>query len=126
MSHKHRPLNAARWAAARRAAFDRDGWRCRKCGKASRLEAHHAPPLEDRAPGADPYDVHQLLTLCRGCHIEWHRERNRNRATSPAWDVPGRDAWTERMHQLADEPPPDPERQPVARKRRRRRHGLAG
>ena len=48
--------------------FDRDGWRCVRCGKAGRLECDHIIPLEV-APGQDPYDATGLQTLCRGCHM---------------------------------------------------------
>ena len=67
MSHLHVPLNARRWAAVRRAAFERDGWRCVECGKAGRLEADHIVPLKR---GGDPWDPANLQSLCRGCHIE--------------------------------------------------------
>ena len=51
----HTHLNARRWDAVRRAVFERDGWRCRKCGKAGRLECDHVTPSQ-RDPGQDPYD----------------------------------------------------------------------
>ena len=82
MSRNHDKLDPRRWVRARRAAFNRDGWRCRACGKAGRLEAHHVGRL-DR--GADPYDVAGLRTLCRPCHIELHQ--------AEADDTPGRAAW---------------------------------
>ena len=59
-----------RWARVRRAAFDRDGWRCRKCSKPGRLEAHHVTPLHE---GGEPYDLANVETLCRRCHIAFHR-----------------------------------------------------
>ena len=71
VSRHHERLKGPRWERTRRAAFRRDGYRCRACGKPGRLEAHHEPPLED---GADPYDLAGIVTLCRGCHIERHRE----------------------------------------------------
>ena len=63
MSHLHVPLNARRWTAVRRAAFERDGWRCVECGKAGRLEADHIVPLKR---GGDPWDPANLQSLCRG------------------------------------------------------------
>ncbi len=71
MSRHHAALDGARWAATRKAAFDRDGWRCTACGGAGRLEAHHEPPLED---GGDPYQLEGIRTLCRTCHIDRHRD----------------------------------------------------
>ena len=82
MSHHHTHLNARRWAAVRRAVFDRDGWRCVMCGRAGRLEADHITPMQ-REPGQDPYDINGLQALCRACHIEKTRRENR-RELSPA------------------------------------------
>ena len=78
MSRNHFPLNACRWAAARRAVFERDGWRCVRCGRAGRLECDHVTPL-DR--GGDPWDQANLQTLCRACHIAKTREENRRPLT---------------------------------------------
>ena len=65
-----RSAKGSRWERTRRAAFERDGWRCRACGRAGRLEAHHVRPLER---GGDPFDPDNLETLCRSCHIDLHR-----------------------------------------------------
>ena len=88
MSRHHLRLNGRRWAKVRRAAFERDGWRCTKCGKAGRLEAHHEPPLR---AGADPYDLAGIATLCRNCHIARHR---------PDDMVTGRMAWIDALAEL--------------------------
>ncbi len=90
MSRHHVTLNGRRWAQVRRAAFRRDGYRCRECGRAGRLEAHHEPPLRD---GADPYDLAGIVTMCRTCHIERHR---------PDAMTPGRAAWQELVQELSD------------------------
>lgn len=58
----HRP----EWRRVRRVILDRDGYRCRACGKAGILEVDHRIPL--RAGGA-PYDPDNLQALCRGCHF---------------------------------------------------------
>lgn len=71
MSRHHHQLHAERWQATRRAVFARDGYRCRRCGKAGRLEAHHEPPLNDGT--RNPYDIAGIVTMCRACHIERHR-----------------------------------------------------
>ena len=34
-----------RWRALRLFVFNRDGWRCRVCGRAGRLECDHVVPL---------------------------------------------------------------------------------
>ena len=72
-SKHHAALDQRRWARARKACFDRDGWRCTKtkCGAAGRLEAHHVVPL-DVDPEQDPYAIDGLATVCRDCHIREH------------------------------------------------------
>ena len=69
---RDRPIDRRLWARSRRAAFDRDGWRCRKCGRPGRLEAHHVRALEH---GGAPYDLDNLSTRCRSCHIDAHRRK---------------------------------------------------
>ena len=80
---KGRRINRRRWAAVRRHVFERDGYRCRHCGKAGRLECDHVQPLPR---GGDPYDVAGCQTLCRACHIRKTAGENER-----PW--PGRDAW---------------------------------
>ena len=68
MSHFHKRLDWRRWEFARKAALDRDGFRCVECGRAGRMEVHHIQPL-DRGGMALAYDLLNLKTLCRECHI---------------------------------------------------------
>ena len=70
MSNQHVTINRRRWEAVRRAAFERDSYRCLECGLPGALEAHHEPPLRD---GGDPYDLAGVMTLCRQCHTDRHR-----------------------------------------------------
>ena len=73
MSRNHRRLDLRRWARLRRLVFDLDGWRCRACGKAGRLECDHVRPLGD---GGAEYDESNLQSLCRSDHIlKTRRER---------------------------------------------------
>ena len=60
-------LPSHRWALLRRFILDRDGWRCRRCGRPGRLEVHHV--------NGNPSDNREanLLTYCRTCHIEVHK-----------------------------------------------------
>ena len=95
MSKNHIRLNPTRWAAVRRAVFERDGWRCVKCGKAGRLECDHITPLQ-RQPGQDPWDVNGLQTLCRAGHIEKTRHENRRPLT------PDELAWRGLVGELID------------------------
>ena len=86
MSRHHIRLNAHRWAAVRRAVFERDRFRCTSCGKAGRLECDHVTPLQ-REPSQNPYDPNGLQTLCRACHIEKTRRESRREPT------PAEAAW---------------------------------
>ena len=65
--------NKQRWDTVRLLVLDRDAWTCTACGKAGRLEVDHRIPLED-APDR-MYDLTNLQTLCRGCHILKHGGR---------------------------------------------------
>ena len=82
MSRRHR---GRRWAALRRRIFERDHYRCTRCGRAGRLEAHHEPPVSE---GGDMWDEGGIVTLCRSCHIAVHR---------PPIDPEVR-AWRELIH----------------------------
>lgn len=86
------PINARLWQRVRRQVFRRDGYRCRACGRAGRLECDHIIPL-DR--GGAALDMGNLQTLCRGCHIEKTAAENRHQ---PA---PDRQAWIEHLVTLA-------------------------
>lgn len=78
-NHAYRNTNRKRWAHTRLAVFERDGWRCRKCGRAGRLEADHIEPLKTW-PGC-PYDTANIQTLCRSCHIAKTAAENRPKPT---------------------------------------------
>ena len=88
-SRHHARLNRRRWEKFRRAIFERDGWRCRRCGKAGRLECHHPHRLEN---GGAPFDPANAETLCRDCHIREHRPPPR----------PGVAAWRELVARFRD------------------------
>ena len=66
MSQHHRRLKKKLWAHTRFLAFNRANFRCEKCGKAGKLEAHHKVALDS---GGSPYDPANVETLCRDCHI---------------------------------------------------------
>ncbi len=84
------PIHKGRWQRTRKAVFDRDGWRCRSCGRAGRLEADH---IDRRWPGG-PYNLDNLQTLCRPCHIEKTRAENRRELT------PEEKAWRQLVLEL--------------------------
>ena len=93
MSRHHTNLHSRRWSAVRRAVFDRDGWRCVRCGRAGRLECDHAIPLEWN-PGQDAYDPDGCQTLCRQCHIAKTAAENRRPLT------PGEQAWRDLVDEI--------------------------
>ena len=62
-----------RWHRLARAVKDRDGWRCKKCGKPGRLECDHRVPISN---GGKKWDPSNLQALCRQCHfIKSYKER---------------------------------------------------
>ena len=97
MSRPHDALNRRRWERVRRQVLDRDGWRCRECGRAGRLEVHHRVELRH---GGAPYDAMNLETLCRFCHIDRHRRQL----------TPPEQAWADLVAEITATPvcrPPD-------------------
>ena len=73
MSRNHvSRLHSGRWARVKRAVHVRDGYRCRNCGRAGRLECDHIKPDS----GLDPFDMDNLQSLCRGCHVAKTRGEN--------------------------------------------------
>ena len=50
MSLHHLKIDNKRWQALRRQVFERDGFRCRACQTAGRLEADHILPLPRERP----------------------------------------------------------------------------
>ena len=73
-----------RWERLRRVALDRDGWRCRKCGKAGRLEVDHITPWHR---GGDYWDMANLQALCRPCHFAKTSSEFRRVPTGPWADM---------------------------------------
>ena len=82
MSDHH---HTTQWERRRRAALDRDAYRC-TCSRAGRLEVHHLRPVSQG--GGD--DLANLVTLCRRCHVSQHE-----RPISPE-----RQAWREMVEAL--------------------------
>ena len=82
-SRLHLAINPRRWAAVRRAVFQRDGYRCRACGRAGRLECDHVRPLRR---GGALYALANLQSLCRDCHIA----KSARESTKPD---PERERW---------------------------------
>ena len=61
-------------------AFERDGWKCTKCGSRDNLQAHHIEPVPKGQ--FDPSVIHRvenLQTLCAACHSSTSRRTNDTR-----------------------------------------------
>lgn len=69
-----RGINRRRWKAIRIKVLERD--RCRKCGRAGRLECDYVLPV---AAGESKYDLWNLQALYGRCHISKSRAENRKR-----------------------------------------------
>ena len=91
LSIEHRKLDRKRWGAVRRLALVRDGYRCVKCNKAGRLEVDHVKPL---SKGGDPWNMDNLQTLCRGCHIA------KTRSEQPKQPSPAVTKWGKLVEDL--------------------------
>ena len=73
--------SSARWSRTSKAAKERDGWRCRECGKAGALEVHHVTARRTRPNDpASFFDLANLRTLCRACHIRIHAKQLTDKA----------------------------------------------
>jgi len=87
MSAHHRGRG---WARIRAAALERDGYRCRLCGRPGRLEVDHIRPVRtfpagqrgERPGQADHPD--NLRALCRPCHRDITRAQS-GRPPDPDW-----------------------------------------
>jgi len=64
------------YSGNRRAVLNRDGHKCRHCGKINSLVVHH---LDGKGRGHKVRDdgLANLITLCRGCHAKVHRDSHR-------------------------------------------------
>ena len=94
MSRHHVQIAGRRWQALRQRAFRRDRHRCAECGKlGGRLEAHHIRPL---SRGGAAYDLDNIATVCRACHIQITRRHNRKP------DPPGVAAWRGLVNELME------------------------
>lgn len=85
---RRKPYHTRRWRILRLRVFERDGWRCVLCGKAGRLECDHIKPM---ALGGEIWDMDNLRTLCRGCHVNLSRRK-----------VVRPNGWNDLVKELAD------------------------
>lgn len=59
------------WQAVRKAVLVRDGYRCRCCGTADKVDVHH---MRFRSAGGSD-SRNNTLVMCRCCHLELHAYR---------------------------------------------------
>lgn len=73
----YKPYYGPSWLPARRAARERDEYKCQRCGMADQehierfgqeLHVHHIRPLRTFEKHAGANDLDNLITLCRDCH----------------------------------------------------------
>ena len=69
------------WPRFRRMILDRDGWRCRDCGKPGKLEVSHIIAVYLR-PDLE-LDPDNCRVRCRGCHLV--ADRKPESAERRAW-----------------------------------------
>ena len=68
------------WSKVRLQVLARDGWKCTRCQKSGRLEVDHVKPLER---GGELYDLGNLQSLCRSCHIAKSADEKRGGPVDP-------------------------------------------
>ena len=73
MSDNHLKMDRKRWRSVRLQVLERDGWRCRKCGRYGKIEVDHVKPIKR---GGAVYAMENLQCLCRGCHIQKTKVEN--------------------------------------------------
>lgn len=64
--HSKRVTRTARWKTMRMAILERDGFKCRSCGCAGRLEVDHVKPVRTHPDLS--FDPANLQALCPSCH----------------------------------------------------------
>ena len=65
----------SRWQKLRLEVMERDGWKCRRCGKKEgvTLNVHHAYYEAGKAPWEYPKQT--LVTFCEECHAFRHKQQ---------------------------------------------------
>ncbi len=69
------------WKELVRVVYERDGYRCLRCGaphgKSNRLHAHHLKPWAGNP--TTRFNLSNIVTLCAGCHTWVHSKANTKR-----------------------------------------------
>jgi hypothetical protein len=79
MGKRPGPYNNGAWRAVRQQALARDGNRCQECGKAGKLDVDHIVPWKQA--GHLWYELSNLRSLCRSCHIKKTYRQGRGEMT---------------------------------------------
>ncbi len=97
--HSKRVTATRRWQVLRHAILERDGWKCRTCGKRGKLEIDHIKPVRTH-PGL-AFMPSNCQALCPSCHTK----KTRIECGHPApIQTPERDAWGKAVAALAMNP----------------------
>lgn len=84
-------LESGHWKSLRRQAFERDGFKCARCGSTKRLQGHHRTYRKDLRSCT----VDDIETICETCHSKHHKEMARLRRLNRKPRVPRRYATTQ-------------------------------
>lgn len=90
--HARARVGGRRWMAVRDAVLRRDGYRCKVCGRAGRLQVDHIRPL---SKNGDPYDPENLQAICRGCHAA---KTDGERPRAPRQLSPAEQKWRDYLN----------------------------
>lgn len=66
--YSRRVTSTKRWKVLRMQILERDGFRCKECGKRGRLEVDHIKPV--RTHPQLSFEPGNLQALCPGCHTQ--------------------------------------------------------
>ena len=73
---REREMQSVEYKNWRGAVFERDSYICQKCGQVGyELNAHHINDYKNNKKKR--LDIHNGITLCKKCHIEFHSEYGR-------------------------------------------------
>ena len=64
--------DSAQYKNQRKQVFERDNFKCKKCGSKEKINAHHI--LAQKHYPDKRYDIDNGITLCEKCHIQIHQK----------------------------------------------------
>jgi len=66
----YKALQDPKWQKRRLKVFERDSWKCRKCGSKKRMLVVHHLKYTKKYPRNEPME--HLITWCKKCHDRKH------------------------------------------------------